>query len=273
MSDIPLCPIFLISFNRSFMLEYVVEGIRKLGDYPIIIHDNGSTDKKTIETLTKLENQPNITVNRFEKINSADDLVNVNRSISLYFTNHPQSDYVVSDCDIDIRNFRSDWLKVYRYLLEKYPSLESVACMLRIRDVRHRYEGRVRMMNRFIREFWGRMPVIEDLPPGFEVKQVAYLHGKVDTTFALHRAGSTFRRLTKTMRVYAPYEGIHMDWYPKFASYHNSNVNNISHWGNKKYIDFHKPLSKMENQFYWDIKVQEDNTLAIVKRDTSKVYP
>jgi hypothetical protein len=58
----------------------------------------------------------------------------------------------------------------------------------------------------------------------------------IDTTFALHRAGEPFRRLKKALRVYAPFEARHLDWYDDTgtgdAVYAATSSSGISHWNN-----------------------------------------
>jgi len=268
MENLP--PIFLISYNRSRMLRQAINGIRLQGSYPIIVQDNGSTDPEVHILLKELEEE-GVKVHRRPAIHSPDQLINVQQSINEWFSSNPQSDYVVSDCDIDISHFHKDWLRVYRHLLGKYPGLGCVGCMLRVRDVPYSYPARRRMMNRFVEEFWGRKPVIEDLPEGFEMRQVAYLRGRIDTTFALHRKGAPFRRMKTCMRVYAPYEGLHLDWYPNYQSYHNNRVNGISHWGNPQYKAQFKNDTMRYNQ-YWDVEVYDEDQLRYVRRNTRGIY-
>ena len=58
----------------------------------------------------------------------------------------------------------------------------------------------------------------------------------IDTTFALHRAGEPFRRLKRALRVYEPFEALHLDWYCKPDGgevFFDSSHPEISPWNNR----------------------------------------
>jgi hypothetical protein len=90
-------------------------------------------------------------------------------------------------------------------------------------------------MNRHIEQFWRHEPAWMETSRG----RIACLAAPIDTTFALHRAGEPFRRLKQGVRVYEPYEALHLDWYPAAddgAAYFRSSSPGISHWNNAKAV-------------------------------------
>lgn len=243
-------PVFLISFNRGAMLEWVISGYRRLDCRTnIIIHDNGSTDPETLTILKKLESC-GVVVAWCNKIHSAGQLSNVNETIKAYFRSHPPTNYVVSDCDVDISVAKPEVLSLYTELLCKFPEIRCVGPMLRIRDVPPTYPLYNRMMNRHIEQFWGKRPQWAETSFG----RIAYLNAAIDTTFALHRAGEPFYRLKKGIRVYEPYEAKHLDWYvEKENDYTLTSDSTISHWNNRSEIFLHKNV-KLEYSSYYAVR-------------------
>lgn len=225
-------PVFLISFNRGSMLKQVIAGIRQLSrPTEIIIHDNGSTDPYTLMVLDELV-KDGVKVFRYPPIYSADDLNQVNETIQAFFTEWGEpSRYVVSDCDIDMSTADPKALDVYNELLNRFRKVECVGPMLRIRDIPLSYPLFNHVMNRHIEQFWHNTPAFEQTSVG----KIAILETVIDTTFALHRAGEPFRRLKKAVRVYEPFEALHLDWYERQEVdkvFFNSSSPEISHWNN-----------------------------------------
>ena len=73
--------------------------------------------------------------------------------------------------------------------------------------------------------------------------QMAVQECLIDTTFALHRAGEPFRRLKRSLRVYEPYEALHLDWYHTKSDddvYTTSSNAGISHWNNRAERERHR---------------------------------
>lgn len=226
-------PVFLISFNRGGMLKQVIAAIRRqTRPTEIIIHDNGSTDPNTLQVLDELE-KSGIEVFRYPPITSANDLNQVNETIQAYFSKRGESvRYVVSDCDIDMSVADPRALDVYDELLNNFGSVECVGPMLRIRDIPLNYPLFNRVMNRHIEQFWHSVPTFVQTSVG----KIAVLETVIDTTFALHRAGEPFRRLKRAVRVYEPFEALHLDWYITQGEdefFFDSPGSAISHWNNR----------------------------------------
>jgi len=226
-------PVFIISYNRAAYLRRVLDSYRRLAvPIDIVIHDNGSDDPETLEELKRLEDG-GIAIVRRPKISHPDQLDEVDLTVRAYFDRAGyESRYVVTDCDIDLSIADRSAIEVYSALLDLYPRAECVGPMLRIRDIPTDYALYNHVMNRHIRQFWRHKPRRAVLPQG----PVAFIKAQIDTTFALHRAGQPFRRLKHGLRVYEPYEALHLDWYPtdgdEDRNYSRSSSSEISHWNN-----------------------------------------
>jgi hypothetical protein len=200
------------------------------GDIEIVVHDNGSDDHETVELLDALRFQ-DITVVRRSKISSADDLNNTNETIADYFQDKEPAPYIVSDCDVDMSCADPRAISVYLELLERFPAVECVGPMLRIRDIPKTYPLYARVMNRHVEQFWGKHPSWCETHAG----RTAYQFALIDTTLAVHRAGDPFRHLKQGIRVYEPFEARHLDWYlPSDVEdvYTLTSHPAISHWNN-----------------------------------------
>jgi glycosyltransferase involved in cell wall biosynthesis len=241
-------PIFIISYNRAAYLRRILEGYRRLAvPIDIIIHDNGSDDPETLEELKRLEDA-GIAVVRRPKISHPDQLDEVNLSVRAYFerVGH-ESRYVVTDCDIDLSIADRGAIEVYSALLDLFPRAECVGPMLRIRDIPTDYALYNHVMNRHIEQFWRLKPRWAAVPQG----TVAFIKAQIDTTFALHRAGQPFRRLKQGLRVYEPYEALHLDWYPtdEDRNYSRSSSSEISHWNNDQQQREYSSVNLRYNKF------------------------
>lgn len=224
-------PIFIISFNRADFLRRVIESYRRQSwPVDIVVHDNGSDDPATLGVLAQLE-AGGVPVRRHAKIACAADLDLVDLTIDAYFgAGARRSRYVVTDCDVDLSPARPDALAVYGDLLDRFGQAECVGPMLRIADIPESYALFNRVMNRHIEQFWHRRPDVIASRFG----EVAFIPATIDTTFAIHRENSRFRRLKPGLRVYHPFEARHLDWYPDAAqlAYRRSSSPAISHWNN-----------------------------------------
>ncbi len=257
-------PVFVISFNRSEMLKRVIQSYRTLSTpTEVVIHDNGSTDAATQQTLRDLENE-GLKVVRRSAISHPDELNLVDETVREYFAeNGPERPYVVTDCDIDLSCADDNVLDVYLELLETFPEAECVGPMLRIRDVPTSYSLFTKVMNRHIKQFWRHAPSWVETSQG----RVAFQHALIDTTFAVHRAGAKFHRHKKGLRVYEPYEALHLDWYPSQdnSTYHNSSHPEVSHWDNSEWHGrFNKERPRY--RFFTSVERDDDGQLVEVRR-------
>jgi glycosyltransferase involved in cell wall biosynthesis len=247
-------PIFVISYNRGSTLAAVIDSYLRLSSaIEVIVHDNGSDNPATLESLQELR-RAGVTVVNAAKIRDKSELCSVNDTIRRHFHGTPTSDYVVTDCDVDMTIAAPDAVAVYTELLEMFPQAECVGPMLRIRDIPRDYPLFNQAMNRHIKQFWHRRPQWVDTSAG----RIAVLHAPIDTTFAVHRAGHDFRRFKQGLRVYLPYEARHLDWYltdKDYASdpYAQTSSDAISHWRNRSRREQNKHVDlRYEGFFYVD---------------------
>ena len=245
-------PVFLISFNRGGILKRAIAAIRRLSTpTEIVVHDNGSTDAATLAVLDELE-KSGIQVFRYPAIHLDAELNRVDETVASYFAEWGEPGrYVVSDCDVDVSIADRRLLDVYDELLNKFRQVECVGPMLRIRDVPRTYPLFNRVMNRHIEQFWQHIPSITETSFG----EVAILKATIDTTFALHRAGEAFRRLKSGLRVYEPFEALHLDWYSDekdqaASAYAHSSSPLISHWNNNEELSRHRTAPLEYSDFY-----------------------
>lgn len=227
-----IVPIFIISFDRGEHLKRVIQSYTAQDiRVEIIIHDNGSTDPKTLQLLSELS-AAGTRVYRADPIFQPDELNKVDASVRDFMKETGQDGpYVVTDCDIDLSCARADALRTYLELLEIFDDADCVGPMLRISDVPKSYPLFNRAMSRHIEQFWRHEPQWMTLRGA----RVAYLKAPIDTTFAVHRRRSAFRRHKQGVRVYHPFEARHLDWY--LSSGHQTNYRvtsspEISHWDN-----------------------------------------
>lgn len=245
-------PVFLISFNRGGILKRAIAAIRRFSKpTEIVVHDNGSTDPDTRAVLDELE-ESGIKVFRYPAINSDTELNRVDETVQRYFAEWGEPGrYVVSDCDVDMAIADPRVLDVYDELLNNFRKIECVGPMLRIRDIPHTYPLFNRVMNRHIEQFWQHVPTMTETSFG----QVAIQQATIDTTFALHRAGESFRRLKSGIRVYEPFEALHLDWYwsendDSVSTYAKSSSPSISHWNNTQELIKHRGAALEYAEFY-----------------------
>lgn len=106
-------PVFVISYNRTQMLQRCIASIEALeSSLKIIIYDNGSDREDTLNALDRFE-QRGIIVHRSSRIHSAEDLNLMADFVHGHCTAiGPETPYVVTDSDIDLSTCHKDILKV-----------------------------------------------------------------------------------------------------------------------------------------------------------------
>lgn len=255
-------PIFVISYNRRWQLERALASYRQLGDIEVVIHDNGSDAVEVVAYLDELE-RAGVHVERSGKIASVDDLESVNETIAHYFESRPPAEYVVTDPDIELVGGAEGAIDVYRHLLRANPDVESVGPMLRIDDVPASYPLRTTVLNWHIHQFWRNSPDIVRVGP----ELVALQRCPIDTTFAMHRAGVPFRRLSRGIRLYGRYAARHLDWYadgPADGVYARTARPEISHWGNERFHAEHSDDELVYRQ-YLDVEDLESGPRVAIR--------
>lgn len=262
-------PVFVISFNRSNCLRKCINSYVN-ADRPvdIVIHDNGSDDEETLDTLEEL-GRSGVIVIRGQKIQNASELNSVDGTIQKFFESWSEPGrYAVSDCDIELPR-GVPVLSIYDELLNRLPKIQCVGPMLKISDIPRQYLLRNRAINRHVAQFWHKQPKWL----ATSRRQVAYQLATIDTTFALHRAGERFRRLKKGARVYRPFEARHLDWYNvenELDAYRQSSAPGISHWWNREAIR-QDASEQLKFEEFLDVDYDQTGNLSAVTRKTADI--
>lgn len=225
-------PIFVISFNKSEQLLKSIASYRAL-DQPvdIIVHDNGSDNPRTLETLSDLETHGEVKVYRSGKVTTANELVSVQTTITSYFAGRRETNYIITDPDVELAHTKPDLIQIMELLLEENDDVICVGPMLTIRDIPDSYPLRQWALQRHIEQFWNKRPEKVHCKFGNLFVQRC----RIDTTFAMYRAGHHFdRRPNIGIRIYEPYEAKHLDWYgpDSDSGYYAANTTAVSHWNN-----------------------------------------
>jgi len=232
-------PIFIISHDRLKVLRESILSFKQIGTpYQVIIHDNNSTYRPTLEYLKSLEDKDNFTV----VYNKTNDLNSVSVTIKTFMATSNCQYYVVSDPDIALFNVDADILEVYQHFLDSNPRIIAAGPMLEIKDIPDYYPLKALAIQRHTDQFWHKEPV----PYQWQGKEIHYQSAHIDTTFAMYRRSFTFKNYNIGVRLYQPYSARHLDWYidPDNMSadqkYYLANASAVSHWGGdwlKSYVD------------------------------------
>lgn len=229
-------PIYIISYNRLDALKKSIHSYLNHFDYSQInIIDNGSDYKplvKYYKTLTK----KGVKIFYNNKLNHVNDLTDKIAPIiegDLINRNRPPY-YIVTDPDIALKNVDHDFLNVLVEMFEKFKHIEVVGPMLTINDIPKNYPAKNLVIKKHTKQFWMHFPKKIRIKSG---KNIYYQEALIDTTFALHKSTQPFRRLKKGIRLYAPYEAKHLDWYITNENITHDQLhflettnNKISHW-------------------------------------------
>lgn len=207
-----MIPIFIISCERLDALERSIQSYYDCIKTPfeIVIMDFGSTFVPTLKYLKILEHK-GIKVYWKKKLSNKRRFnLYVDGIIQDYFKDHPKSNYVVTDPDIALDNTNGNILEVYAYLLEILPEDYIVGPMLRIDDLPNHYPLKEEVRFGGWEAFYHsrKVNIIQ-----YKDKVVKFVLVKIDTTFAMNRAGTHWRRHRMAARVFSPYSARHLEWY------------------------------------------------------------
>lgn len=174
-------PVFLISHNRADRLRRCIDAMHALTRATeVVVHDEGSTDEDALVLLAELE-RSGIHVARH---NGPADLAETVRD---YFSGWSEPvRYVVSDCDVDVSVGRGDMIDVFEELLNRHRTIDAVGPLLLAQSA-----------------------VSADASKS-NTGAVSVTEARVETDFALHRAGEPFRRSKRSLRVAEPYAALRL---------------------------------------------------------------
>ena len=215
-------PIFIITCNRIKILK---ESMRSYYDhikapFEIVICDQGSTFKPTIEFLEKLESDGTIVYrwkenfNIGRKRNLRRNNTGISENIQDYFKTHPKSNFIVTDPDIFLDNVDGDILEVYAHILSVMPEIVAVGPILRIDDIPDCYPLKEKLLSS--ESGHAKALLKPRCTVGYKGRQIEYVSDRIDTQFGMFRAGTQWRRIKKgieAIRTLAPYSAKHLDWY------------------------------------------------------------
>jgi glycosyltransferase involved in cell wall biosynthesis len=236
-------PIFIISCNRLTTLKNTIQSYRRtfVDSFEIVIHDNSSTYPPLIKYLKELE-QEGVIVYWTKGNHPKDAVVSVEKYVKEYNPDY----YVVTDPDILFENVPGDLLEYYVFLLEKY-KVDVVGPMLRIDDIPDEYPLKKIAQKRHYDQFWHKVPI----STVYKSHRYNIQFAPIDSTFGLYRGSFKFKNQNKGIRVYAPYDAKHTDWYldpnhlEEDQKYYMEHANDQSHWGGVWLKDWSKIIFRL----------------------------
>ncbi len=242
MAEQPI-PIFVISFNRLGVLKRSIASFRHQSrPIDLVIHDNGSSFEPLLAYLKELEAEGATVIHAGKKVSQQDDLNSIADTVKAYFETHPACNYVVTDPDIELAAEAPDMLEMCEFVLRSSRPIDAVAPMLRIDDIPDFYPMKDEVIDRHTKKFWSKTPSSFT----WRGQEVKFILSRVDTTFAMHRAGVPFERWVMAIRTYAPYWARHLDWYidtknlTEDQTAYLETASTVSYWGGpllKRFIE------------------------------------
>ena len=144
--------------------------------------------------------------------------------------------YVYTDADIAFIHSAPDVLLFYAGILSSCKHVNVVGPQLQISDIPDMYSDKQKVL-KLHQSFWIKPPSMATW------NMIGYHIGShlIDTTFAMRRRGYPFARLQQpSIRVFAPYAAVHVDWYYNSSSLPVDKVwykehlgkNQVNHWRN-----------------------------------------
>lgn len=229
-------PIFVLVRDRVSSLRMSLASYdRSLRTgFEIIILDHFSSYPPMMQYLEGLK-QRNTTVISLKKRSWAEALGEVDMIAQEYLDRHPEVGYyVITDPDIAFLRSLPDVLLFYAAVLQSCPAITVIGPSLQISDIPSSYTGQFNgnAVYDWEKKFWKDVPNIATWNGvGYHVT-----FAPIDTTFAMRRRNTHFRRLdAPCLRAYAPYGAVHVDWYfnstnqtadKAYYTKHSSDVNN-----------------------------------------------
>jgi hypothetical protein len=184
--------VLLINYNRLLLPQKLTDWCTEHNYRPIII-DNNSDYPPLLEYY---ENCPHEVIRL--KTNYGSEVIWRAGILNLLKI---QSDYIVTDPDLDLSGVPDDLLQVLQQGLLRYPNIGKCGLSLKIDDLPDTKLSREVM--ELEKRYWTNS--LDDL----------YFDAPVDTTFALYRFGVSHERadLFNSIRTKPPYTARHVPWY------------------------------------------------------------
>jgi hypothetical protein len=232
-------PIFVMTRDRVSSLNKTLQSYRDTisSPYEVIILDHKSTFPPMIEYLNQLAATQKVSVSTLAHEGWDDALEEANMFIRSYLEQRPHvSFYVYTDPDIAFLRTAPDVLLFYAGLLTSCPEYNVVGPGLQISDIPSHFSKRL-PNNESVYQRHSRFWV--DVPNIASWNKIGYHVARhpIDTTFAMYRRATPFKRLTiPSLRAYAPYAAVHIDWYddstnlPADKLYYATRQSGVNNW-------------------------------------------
>ena len=208
--------IFVMTRDRITSLRQSLDSYKKTiqSPYEIVVLDHNSSYPPMIDYLNEIQKEQNISVKPLHE-QTWDLALKESKGIIREYLNHnPKTDFFVfTDPDIAFIRTLPDVLLFYAGLLCSCPGIKSVGPGLQISDIPSHFTKTVfggRSVFKQHSQFWTTVPSIATWNDvGYHITKQP-----IDTTFAMFRRDTDFGRLAgPSLRAYAPYAAIHVDWY------------------------------------------------------------
>lgn len=265
--------LFIISFNRVFVLKRALKSFQKFfKNQHIYIIDKGSDYTPLLEYYLELQKAGINIIYSTPMLSGADGPGGLNDiHIEIDKFKDDFQFYAVTDPDISIENCDTDFLSTLSEMLDAMPEIDIAGPMLKIDDIPEEYPAREFCFTRHVEQFWHKAPKSIFI----NNKDVYYQEAPIDSTFGLLRSATTFKRLLNGVRLYNPYEGLHLDWYitpdtitDDQKNYMDKSNQNVSHWGARLFKEqplFSHILTKKEREIYSTSYIEKNNKVQIIK--------
>jgi hypothetical protein len=229
-----LIPIFILSRDRLDYLRHAIQSYNSTisSPYEIIILDHHSTYPPMLDYLRELKSS-GVRVLSLQQQQFKAALTESAGIISRYLDDHPEVEfYVFTDSDIALERTPPDILLFFAGLLRSCPALNVVGPHMQISDIPTSYPKHDQLI-KWESQFWKGVPKIATWNSiGYHFSEQ-----RIDTTFAMRRRGQKFERHTApSVRTFAPYSSVHLDWYsdaknlPEDKMWYITHTQGVNHW-------------------------------------------
>lgn len=208
--------IFIMTRDRISSLQQSLDSYKETiqSPYEIVILDHNSSYPPMVNYLNEIQVEQDIPVIPLNEKTWDLALKESSGIIKAYLNLHPKTDFFVfTDPDIAFIRTLPDVLLFYAGLLSSCPGITSVGPGLQISDIPKHFTTTAFGGKSVIKDnswLWTSVPNIATWNGvGFHITKQP-----IDTTFAMFRRGTDFGRLAgPSLRAYAPYAAVHVDWY------------------------------------------------------------
>merc|ERR1712087_1041614 len=189
-----------------------------------------------VEYLHKLKSKNKYSVIHLKKAAWNNALAETSQYVVDYLNDHPDVHYYVfTDPDIALIRTAPDILLFYAGILSSCSDIRTIGPALQISDIPSHFKGKLSGKSAYNWEskFWSSVPYMATWNGvGYHIATQP-----IDTTFAMHRRDTRVGRLiSPSVRAYAPYAAVHVDWYydsenlPADKVYYTNGQSGVNNW-------------------------------------------